>query len=308
MNGLALCAGVGGLELGLRLAIGDAYRTVGYVERYAYAAAALVARMEDQALDHAVVWNDLTAFDGRPWRGSVDLVSGGYPCQPFSYAGSRKGADDERHLWPHVARILEQVRPPLAFFENVAGHVSLGLPDVLGDLAALGFDAEWGLFRAADFGAGHRRERLFILAYRDGGGLGWNAEQDQRKAARQPASRRGDADGRHLGFSAPFPPGPAGDWSGIDQRLWPAVGNAKGHGLQGRTARPNEGRREGEAVNGPGSDQQGREPSGTQPSLRGVADGLAPRVERLRALGNGVVPVVAGYAFVTLARRAGVLT
>ena len=116
--GLSLCAGAGGLDLGLALAE-PGYRAVGYVERDAFAAAVLVARMEDQTLDQAPVWDDLTGFDGRPWRGAVDLVSAGYPCQPFSVAGRRKGTNDPRHLWPHVARVISECGPVWVFLENV---------------------------------------------------------------------------------------------------------------------------------------------------------------------------------------------
>jgi len=174
MNGLALCAGHGGLELGLKLALGGGYRTVGYVEREAYAAAALVARMEDEALDRAPVWDDIKTFDGGPWRGLVDIVSGGYPCQPFSVAGRMRGADDPRHLWPDVRRIVGEVRPGLCFFENVANHLRLGFREVRGDLRSLGYEVESGIFSAQEVGAPHLRKRLFILAYREsehGGGL-----------------------------------------------------------------------------------------------------------------------------------------
>lgn len=91
--GLSLCSGAGGLDLGLAIAC-PGYRAVGYVERETYAAAILVARMEDATLDPAPVWDDLATFDGRPWRGAVDVVTAGYPCQPFSVAGKRKGSDD----------------------------------------------------------------------------------------------------------------------------------------------------------------------------------------------------------------------
>jgi DNA (cytosine-5)-methyltransferase 1 len=100
LHALSLCAGAGGIDLGLTIAC-PTYRTVCYVEREAYAAATLVARMEDKALDCAPVWDDVGTFDGRPWRGAVDILTGGCPCQPFSVAGKRKGVDDPRHLWPH---------------------------------------------------------------------------------------------------------------------------------------------------------------------------------------------------------------
>src|SRR5690606_27083122 len=167
---LSLCSGAGGLELGLHLAC-PGYRTVGYVERDAYAAAVLVARMEDTSLDHAPLWDDIASFDGRPWRGAVDVLSAGYPCQPFSVAGKRRGADDPRHLWPHVARIIGECEPPFVFLENVAHHLRLGLPEVAAGLVEMGYRLAAGSFTAAAVGAPHKRERLFILAIREGDDL-----------------------------------------------------------------------------------------------------------------------------------------
>jgi len=92
---------------------------VAHVERDPFAAAVLVARMADQALDQAPVWDDLRSFDGRPWRGRVDLVTAGFPCQPWSAAGRRQGIEDDRWLWPDVARIVAEVGPRLVLLENV---------------------------------------------------------------------------------------------------------------------------------------------------------------------------------------------
>ena len=168
--GLSLCSGAGGLDLGLTIAI-PGYRAVGHVERETYAAATLVARMEDASLDQAVVWDDVGTFDGRPWRGAVDIVTAGYPCQPFSVAGKRLGTEDPRHLWPHVARIIAEVEPPFVFLENVAHHLRLGFPEVASGLVSMGYRLAAGLFTAAEVGAPHRRERLFILAIREGEAL-----------------------------------------------------------------------------------------------------------------------------------------
>jgi len=165
--GLSLCSGAGGLDLGLTIAI-PGYRTVGHVERETFAAATLVARMEDATLDYAPVWDDVASFDGRPWRGAVDIVSAGYPCQPFSVAGKRLGTEDPRHLWPHVARIIGEVEPPFVFLENVAHHLRLGFPEVASGLVGMGYKLAAGLFTAAEVGAPHKRERLFILAIRQG--------------------------------------------------------------------------------------------------------------------------------------------
>ncbi|PJN96642.1 DNA cytosine methyltransferase [Amaricoccus sp. HAR-UPW-R2A-40] len=168
--GLSLCSGAGGLDLGLTIAI-PGYRAVGHVERETYAAATLVARMEDASLDRAPLWDDVATFDGRPWRGAVDIVTAGYPCQPFSVAGKRRGADDPRHLWPHVARVIAEVEPPFVFLENVAHHLRLGFPEVAAGLVGMGYRLAAGLFTAAEVGAPHKRERLFILAIREGDDL-----------------------------------------------------------------------------------------------------------------------------------------
>jgi len=217
MRGLALCAGIGGLELGLKLALGPRYRTVGYVERDAFAAAALVARMADQALDRAPVWDDLATFDGQAWRGCVDLVSGGFPCQPFSGAGLRRGKADERWLWPEFERVLGEADPPLVFLENVPGLALHGLDSVLEGLARGGFDAAWDLFSAAEAGAPHLRERWFLLAAR---GL----PDALRDVLRQCPER-----GR--GAARPAEPGDA-----EPRDLEPDVGDADGAGW--RSARP----------------------------------------------------------------------
>jgi DNA (cytosine-5)-methyltransferase 1 len=100
----------------------------------------------------------------------VDVLTGGYPCQPFSHAGLRKGKNDARHLWPHVRDAIHTLRPHYSILENVGGHITLGFASVLADLATIGFDAEWGTFRASSVGATHQRKRLFIVAYPNSAG------------------------------------------------------------------------------------------------------------------------------------------
>ncbi len=95
----------------------------------------------------------------------VDVITGGYPCQPFSHAGNRKGKNDVRHLWPNVLDAIRAIRPRYAIMENVSGHLTLGFADVLADLAEIGWACEWGTYRASDVGAPHRRERIFIVAH-----------------------------------------------------------------------------------------------------------------------------------------------
>lgn len=164
MNGLALCSGVGGIELGLRIATRGRFRVVCHVEREAFAAATLVARMADEALDRAPVWDDLTAFDGFAWRGLVDCVTAGIPCQPYSLAGRREGHADERALWPELVRIVEECEPAFVFIENVPAFLKHFGP-VWECLSGVGFQFAPPLFQTATYGgAPHLRKRVFILA------------------------------------------------------------------------------------------------------------------------------------------------
>lgn len=126
----------------------------------------------------------------------VDIITGGYPCQPFSRAGLRKGTNDDRHLWPHILNAIRHLRPRYVFLENVAGHLSLGFGRVLSDLAAIGFDAEWTTVRASDIGAPHHRERLFIIAFpADSHGLGLETQ-------RQPGGSAAEVAGDHNSVDA----------------------------------------------------------------------------------------------------------
>lgn len=196
MNVLALCAGIGGLELGLDYALRGhqvghqvgGVRAVCYVERDAFAAACLVARMEDEALAKAPIWDDLATFDGRAWRGAVDCITAGFPCQDISVAGQRAGINgSQSSAWYHCLRIIREVEPELVFIENVSRLVRAGLDTVLAGLAESGFDAEWDCFRASSVGAPHRRERCFILARRvphsERGSLRHLAERGQGAAS-----------------------------------------------------------------------------------------------------------------------------
>ena len=161
---VSLCAGYGGIDLGLKRAIPN-MRTVAFSEIEAYACANLVAKMEKGLLDAAPIWTNLKTFPWSNFRGKVDILSGGYPCQPFSAAGKRLGKDDPRHLWPYIADGVRLMQPRLCFFENVEGHISLGLREVISELESIGYQTTWGIFSASEVGATHRRKRMFILAH-----------------------------------------------------------------------------------------------------------------------------------------------
>ena len=160
---ISLCTGYAGLELGLKRVIPN-LRTIAYVEREGFACANLVAKIEAGFLDAAPIWTDIKTFDGKPFYKKVHIITAGYPCQPFATVGNRKGTDDSRHLWPYIERLIKTIKPIWCFFENVRGHLTLGYPDVYRSLRNLGYKVEQGIFSAAEVGAPHLRERLYILA------------------------------------------------------------------------------------------------------------------------------------------------
>ena len=279
---LSLCAGVGGLDLGLSLGEPRA-RTVCYVERDAFAAAVLVARMADQALCEAPVWDDVKTFDGRPWREIVDILAAGYPCQPFSTAGKRRGEADPRHLWPDVERIIGECEPRRIVLENVDGHLALGFPTVLGRLRGLGYRVAAGLFSARESGAAHLRRRLFVVADADDG----RTFQRRRPA---PRSRPGDLlrgpeQGRQAGRYSP-------DGDPVDR----ASALSEGDGMAPRPGG-------GVALFPPAPldfeawERLLAERPDLQPALFGLEHGLAARLERSFVCGNGVVPLAAAFAY-----------
>lgn len=168
MNELALFAGAGGGILGGHLL---GWRTICAVEWDAYAASVLVQRQNDGCLPPFPVWDDVQTFDGRPWRGRVDVISGGFPCTDISSAGKGAGIDGKQSsMWAHMARIVGEVRPEYVFVENSPLLVGRGLARVLSDLAALGYDAKWGVLGAHHVAAPHRRDRIWIVGNSDSNG------------------------------------------------------------------------------------------------------------------------------------------
>ena len=236
MNELALFAGAGGGILGGTLL---GWRTVCAVEREPYGASVLCARQDDGLLPPFPVWDDVRTFDGRPWRGLVDVVSGGFPCQDISVAGAGGGIDGARSgLWREMARIIGEVRPRFAFVENSPALVTRGLGRVLGDLAALGYVSRWGCFRASTVGAAHHRERLYLVAHADGARM---------ESMDVPQPLRADTQGaRRRQFTR-----------AIDAAL----------------------------------------PADDYARVRGDIDDVAGTMDRLKAIGNGQVPLVAATAW-----------
>lgn len=208
---LSLCSGVGALDLGVGIALetlGIESRVVGYCEREVFCQTVLMARIQDKALDDAPICDNLSDIDER-WRGKVDWIVAGFPCQPWSCAGTRNGKQDERWIWDDILGVIDRVKPRFCFFENVPGLCS-GVPEfrpmadgttrfvrhdgfdtILRTLAKRGFDAEWLHLAASDVGASHERERVFILAVSA-------SQPSQWRRLSESARRIGDsvADGR----------------------------------------------------------------------------------------------------------------
>ena len=173
MHHLSICAGIGGLDLGLKRAI-PTLRTIAMVEREAFCIRHLATKMEEGALDPCPVYHDLLQFPWDKYRGLVDIISGGFPCQPFSVSGKQQSVNDERHLWPYIRQGVGELRPNVCFFENVDGISRAKSPcyhsvlhHVLSDLEDLGYTATAGCFTAEEVGAPHLRKRWFILGMAD---------------------------------------------------------------------------------------------------------------------------------------------
>jgi DNA (cytosine-5)-methyltransferase 1 len=299
---LSLCTGYGGIERGLELA-GFEHRTVAHVEIEAFAAANLVAKMEEGKLVPAPVWSDVKTLPAHCFSNRVDVLTGGYPCQPFSAAGLRKGAEDQRHLWPYIYDHIRTIRPVRCFFENVEGHISLGLRQVIDDLERLGYQTAWGIFSASEVGAPHQRKRVYILAYANSAGrqqVTRSSHEDEAahegRASIQTHIAAGDGEGRGAGAMAHT------NSAGQQPSEWQPGSTEARHNV-GRGSKAmadaNSQRRRG------GYDSSGVVSWATEPNVGRVVNGAPFRVDRLRLLGNGVVPHTAAKAWVVLNEQLG---
>jgi len=279
---LALFAGAGGGILGGHLL---GWRTVCAVEWEAYPASILVARQNDKILPPFPIWDDVQTFDGKPWQGIVDVVSGGFPCQDISAAGKGGGITASRSsMWKHMARIIGEVRPKYCFVENSPMLTNRGLGVVLGDLAEMGFNAEWGVLSAADVGAKHLRERIWIVGYSKL--HGHIASIDKQVISRKPNRPKGNI----KQFERPSISKISNSTSIGQQRQGKheqSIDSAKN--CQGQT-------NYAESIGRP-------EFWAIEPNVGRVANGVAARVDRLKAIGNGQVPLCAATAWELLKAR-----
>lgn len=296
MNELHLFAGAGGGILAGQLL---GHRTICAVEWEPYAQAVLVARQNDGTFPPFPVWDDVQTFDGHPWRGLVGIVAGGFPCQDISTAGKGAGLDGARSgMWHHMARIIGEVRPRFVLVENSPALTSRGLGRVLGDLAALGFDAQWGVLGACDVGAPHKRERIWIVANARSRRLGEPGEGQVEQPRRTEAVGTGDVS--DTAGQQPYGCGTWAEQEGITEFADGGgdVANASGnHEQRQQPGSAHQKERTGpeQRQAGPCSDGFGRWPA--EPGLGRVVNGMAYRSHRLKAIGNGQVSRVAATAF-----------
>ena len=340
LHTIELCSGVGMLGEGLRAGLGYLgiqTRTCVHVEREAYAASVLVARMEEGSLDAAPIWPDLCTFDARAWSGKVDCVVAGFPCQDLSVAGKRAGLDGKRSgLFFEVVRIATDSGAWIMFLENVAGIASAtatavdeaegeleerAASRVVGELADLGWNAEWLTLSASDVGASHGRARWFCIAWRmaNSGRDGCERSEKRNIKSLKPKQR------------APL-------WNDAERRNTPVAdaGRPRQQGNKQPAAHEQDGRTDGRTEQepcrsttelchdelfapGPADprwsaivEQSPYLAPALEPAFRCVVNGLAfdmgdCRAPRLKCAGNGVVALQAATAFVVLARRAGLV-
>ena len=302
LNELALFAGAGGGILGGKLL---GWRTVCAVEWEPYPASVLCARQNDGLLPPFPIWDDVQTFDGKPWRGIVDVVSGGFPCQDISAAGKGAGIDGERSgMWREMARIICEVRPRFVFVENSPMLTSRGLGTVLGDLASMGFNARWGVLGAADVGANHQRDRIWIVGKATNPLRGRSQEQtNQRVLESQRSNQFQSSESRDSGEMGNTH-STHGKRNQCAERTQQEYTNANSTSQladtkdkgdvwrfwsMGATESQNDHR---------GSPSYGsREWWEVEPNVGRVADGVAARVDRLKAIGNGQVPLCAATAW-----------
>ena len=286
------------------------------VEIEPYCQKVLLQRQRDGILPKFPIWDDVRTFDGKPWRGKVDIVCGGFPCQDISCAGKGAGIDGERSgLWSEFARVISEVRPRYVFVENSPMLAVRGLGRVLGDLSESGYDAEWIVMGADDCGAPHRRKRMWILAYTRYGCGERNLRIKGERLCEQDAETFGVPDSDSIVRPSEISNTVADANSvrklqsqGIVEKFGRRtcyggenMANSKMSRQQSRTLE------QGQVQSWRGCTWWSRDPADEDGAFESgmgrVADGVADRVDRLKALGNGQVPVVAARAFVELKRR-----
>lgn len=294
MTELSLFSGAGGGLLGSKLL---GWKTIGYVEYEEYCQKILKQRIADGILDAAPIFGDIRKFISEgyadAYQGMVDIVTGGFPCQPFSVAGKGLGEADPRNMWPQTIEVIRRVKPRFAFLENVPGL--MGKPyfrTILRQIAESGYDCRWCVLGASDVGANHRRKRLWILAY----SKSWKSRQQTKWKGRENFSG---------GSKKIDVANPESERKGTKQKF-SREGYCIVNGSQ--DVAESEIRRFSERFTEKtiqsnvdcGSLPRGKNNGNWwdfEPRVGRVAHGIPSRVDRLKSLGNAQVPIQMAYAF-----------
>jgi len=291
--------GYGGNHIGLKRVLPN-LRLRAVCERDGFVIANMVSKMEKGLLDPVPIWSDCKTFPAEPFKDRTDLFIASYPCQAFSGAGKRLGKEDPRHLWPYVRLFVQRARPRFCFFENVEGHVSLGLSTVLSDLEEDGYKTSWGIFSAKEVGAAHLRKRVFILARHksfNGRGLSVRKETSHTKLGNRcnnwPSGRGEEPK----------------EWE--PQRILGNAGSEKSHRLSDkqrkeisevritsiRETKPAVGRDINGLADGMDYAELSRLSNQELGQICSIRQSTDNRTDELRMCGNGVVPATAAKAF-----------
>ena len=286
MRELSLFTGAGGGILGSKLL---GWTTIGYVEWNDYCQRVLRQRIEDGLIDNAPIFGDIRAFlnEGyaRSYSGMVDIITAGFPCQPFSVAGKRLAENDERNMWPETRECIRTIRPRFALLENVPGLLSSGyFGTVLGELSEIGYDARWRVLSAAEMGAPHKRDRLWIVA---------NSRCESERCESNRFNNK-QLNGATEKFRATQRDGFTN--GGKD------VADTNSQGFPSQRIKTGLRKTEREACasferGGLLGNKWNSEWWAVEPDVGRVANGVARRVDRLKAIGNGQVPAVVRAAW-----------
>lgn len=285
LNGLDLFSGIGGISL----ALSDWVATIAYCESDKYAQSVLLSRMETGDLRTAPIWDDVRSLSAS-FLPPIDIISGGFPCQDISVAGSGAGLEGERSgLYSHIRRLTSELLPRFVFLENVPAITVRGMDRILMDFTQMGYDTRWTIVSAAEVGACHRRDRWWLLAHAHGSGI---REQSECKP-----KRKGKAIAKHDSEMADA------ESQRSQQRIFgsrdepqvsksicddnSSMANTQSNGLE----------EPWEANSPPASAPTDSSWWTAEPDVGRVVDGLSHRVDRLRGLGNAVVPLQAKTAF-----------
>lgn len=287
LNGISLFTGYGGIDL----ALSEYVRPIIYCEIERFAQAIILSRMDDGSLEFAPIWNDVTTLNGNQFKGLVDVVYGGFPCQDISVAGKGAGLEGERSgLFREIIRICKEASPSFIFLENVPAIRTRGSIEVQEALASIGYDSRWLTLSAAEVGANHRRERWFCLAYSNDNRQWKQIQQISELERKESSNIRSDGKVQSMADTNCV--------RKLSEQKWDERISNQGEGVVSDSLCEGlEGQCKSIGVQSKFANISNKSWWSAEPDVGRVANGIAFRVDRIKALGNGVVPLQVKTAF-----------